>query len=162
MLSMDDERPRTYNHSTWLCNGGNPYAADGYRLPTDAEWEYAARYNDGRIFPWGNEELDCTRSNSTGCAGAPVAVGSYPAGVSALSLYDMTGNVWEWCNDWEICNLGTEAATDPVGPATGDSRVVHGGSWTHVDHYSRCAGRIACSPGMSYGYGGFRVARTQP
>jgi len=161
-LSMHEGLAREYDHATWLCNGGDPYSAYAYRLPTDAEWEYAAQYNDGRIFPWGNEALDCTRSNSTGCAGHPDAVGSYPAGVSALGFYDMTGNVWEWCNDWEVCDLGTEPAVDPVGPASGDGRVVHGGSFTHVEQYSRRAGRISYSPGSCYSYGGFRIARSHP
>jgi formylglycine-generating enzyme required for sulfatase activity len=161
-LSMNEGKIRAYNHSTWQCNAGNPYTADGYRLPTDAEWEYAAQYNDERIFPWGNEAIDCSRSNSTGCIGMPVPVASYPAGSSALGLYDMTGNVWEWCNDWEVCSLGTEPVTDPVGPASETGRVVHGGSYTHVDYYSRCAGRISYSPGSCYSYGGFRIARTQP
>ncbi len=161
-LSMNEGMTRAYSHSTWQCNAGDPYAADGYRLPTDAEWEYAAQYNDGRMFPWGNEATNCSRSNSTGCIGTPVPVGSYPAGISALGLYDITGNVWEWCNDWEACSVGTETATDPVGPASGDGRVVHGGSYTHADVYSRRAGRISYSPASCYSYGGFRVARTTP
>jgi formylglycine-generating enzyme required for sulfatase activity len=161
-LSMHEGWEREYSHSTWRCNAGDPYAAYGYRLPTDAEWEYAAQYNDDRLLPWGDEDFDCTHSNSSGCVGAPVAVGSYPAGASALGLYDMAGNVWEWCNDWEICDLGTESAVDPVGPASGDGHVVHGGSWTHVEQYSRCAGRISYSPGASHAYGGFRIARSHP
>lgn len=161
-LSMNEGLTRAYNHSTWQCNAGDPYSADGYRLPTDAEWEYAAQYDDGRMFPWGNEALDCSRANSTGCIGAPVSVGSYPDGMSILGLYDMTGNVWEWCNDWQVCEIGTETAIDPVGPASGSGRVVHGGSYTHADPYSRRAGRISYSPGMCYAYGGFRIARTQP
>ena len=159
---MNEGMTRAYNHSTWQCNAGDPYTADGYRLPTDAEWEYAAQYNDGRIFLWGNEALDCSRANSSSCIGAPVAVGTYPDGMSILGFYDMTGNVWEWCNDWQVCDVGTETATDPVGPASAGGRVVHGGSYTHADSYSRRAGRISYGQGMCYAYGGFRVARTQP
>jgi formylglycine-generating enzyme required for sulfatase activity len=163
-LSLQAERTRAYDHSTWQCNGGNPYTAAGYRLPTDAEWEYAAQYDDERIYPWGNEAPDCTRANFYNnyyCVGATCAVGSYPAGPQSLGLYDMAGNVWEWCNDWYICNLGTDPATDPTGPGSGTLRVTRGGSWNYSAPRLRCAYRDQVYPFYMFNSHGFRCARRQ-
>jgi formylglycine-generating enzyme required for sulfatase activity len=127
--------PPAYDHSTWECNGGDPYEAVGYRLPTDAEWEYAAQYDDERVNPWGNEEPDCSRANCRvsgyDCVGWTAPVGSYPGGPDILGevLYDMAGNVWEWCNDRVIADLGTVAETNPLGASSGEYRVIHGGCW---------------------------------
>jgi formylglycine-generating enzyme required for sulfatase activity len=72
----------------------------GKRLPTEAEWEWAAAGKEGRQYPWGNAEITPERANYGGNVGHPVAAGSYPAGKTPEGLYDMSGNVAEWCSDW--------------------------------------------------------------
>jgi len=165
-VSLQAGLPRAYDHSGgWSCNGGDPYGARGYRLPTDAEWEYAAQYNDERLFPWGTSGPDCSRANYqnyyTSCVGWTSPVGSYPPAPVALGLYDMAGNVWEWCNDWHVCDdMSTAPVTDPVGPESGTSRVVRGGSWIGEWYHLYCANRFDCVPGYSSTSRGFRAART--
>lgn len=165
-LSLEEGLPRAYEHSgDWSCNGGDPYGAQGYRLPTDAEWEYAGQYDDERIYPWGNEGPDCSRANYYECVGWTTPVGSYPGAplIGEDPLYDMAGNVWEWCNDWHTCNLGTFSQTDPIGPASGSGlgRVLRGGAWDNSGGPLRCANRnnyYASSTSEDYG---FRCVRSQ-
>lgn len=164
-ISMRAGLTRAYNHSDWLCQGGDPYGASGYRLPTDAEWEYACQYNDGRIYPWGNEDPNCGLANFLGCLDVDsprtVSVGSYPAAPSSLELYDMVGNVWEWCNDWMECDLGESAQTDPTGPTDGTARIYRGASWLN-DNYPnlRCSYRRGSAPTSTTSAKGLRIARS--
>jgi formylglycine-generating enzyme required for sulfatase activity len=103
------------------------------RLPTEAEWEKAARGTEGNIYSWGNG-LDCQKANYQKCVNRTSEVGSYEDGVSPYGLYDMTGNVWEWVADWYSDNYySTSARKDPRGPITGQSRVMRGGSWPRFD-----------------------------
>jgi formylglycine-generating enzyme required for sulfatase activity len=167
-LSLHAGEARAYSHATWICNGGAPYGAAGYRLPTDAEWEYAAQFDDERIYPWGNESPTCGRANwwgqLGGCVSWTTPVMSYPAEkfIAGNALYDMAGNVWEWCNDWFACGLGTGSIADPAGPSSGTHRVLRGGSWYSSPDGTvlRCASRNDFIPVTRNDNIGLRVVRT--
>lgn len=172
-LSMQAGLPRAYyfNEQTfeWSCNGGDPYGARGFRLPTDAEWEYAARFDDERVWPWGDEDPECTRANHSpdwptdSCVGWSFPVGSCPDAPDVLGLWDMAGNLWEWCNDGYVCSLGTDPASDPNTPGDYWSwRVMHGGSFINNDSRLRNAYRTGIWPNFSTMSAGFRIARTVP
>jgi len=163
-LSLREGLPRAYDHSTWICNGEDPSGAVGYRLPTDAEWEYAGQYDDGRVYPWGNQEPSTPRENYLDWIGWTTIAGKYAPEkvVGDKPIYDMVGNVWEWCNDWWRCKADPEAF-DPPGPASGETRVLRGASWYTVTawrSYIRCSNRESREPTFRNGLTGFRVART--
>ena len=167
-LSLQSGLPRAYDHGgDWACNGGNPYTALGYRLPTDAEWEYTTQVNGERTYPWGNESPDCSRANAYSggyCVGSTSEVGSYPTGVvtvSGIPVYDMAGNVWEWCNDWHMCPQGSSEESDPPGPSSGRYRVLRGGAWDYDDTGLRSAYRYGKFPSYRVERYGFRCARSQ-
>jgi len=169
-LSLQAGLPRAYEHQgAWLCNAGDPYGAMGYRLPTDAEWEYAAQFDDERIYPWGDEEPTCERANyapdsSAMCVGWTTPVGSYPPAPLELGLSDMAGNMAEWCNDRFQCDLGTDPVIDPVGPLVGEGRVLRGGCWlmsgTGLPFPLQCAARGFVQVGNDVYYCCFRPVRT--
>jgi formylglycine-generating enzyme required for sulfatase activity len=102
----------------------------GGRLPTEAEWEYAARGPLGHIYPWG-DTFDGSKVNSAGSADGyeyAAPVGSFPAGASWVGALDMAGNVWEWVSDW-YARYPAEPQINPGGPADGRSPTLRGGSW---------------------------------
>jgi len=148
----------------------DPYAAEGYRLPTEAEWEHAARWPDGRLTPWLGS-IACSRANTrwTGayCVGWTVAVGSYPAGDSELGLADLVGNVNEWTGDWATSYPAT-AVVDPRGASAGTQKILRGGSWTAQGNDPTTVQRRFQAPGDDTGTPwfagsfGLRVARTVP
>lgn len=129
-------------------------------LPTEAQWERAARFPDGRRYPW-EGEFDAERCNSIE-AGARrvVAVGIYPQGNSALGIADLSGNIWEWCSD-RYGLYSAESDTDPSGPTLGSGRVLRGGSWGYVARYVRAAIRRSLVPDYRNDGIGFRLARGQ-
>jgi formylglycine-generating enzyme required for sulfatase activity len=105
----------------------------GARLPTEAEWEKAARGTEGNIYAWG-KDLDCQKANYQNCVNYTTEVGSYPAGLSPYGAYDMTGNVWEWVADWYSDNYYSKSSSqNPPGPISGQSRVLRGGAWPRFD-----------------------------
>ncbi|GHT82848.1 hypothetical protein FACS1894137_02560 [Spirochaetia bacterium] len=127
--------------------------ANGYRLPTEAEWEYACRAGTTGPYSTGNT---ITTSQAKYAGGETAAVGSFAA--NPWGLYDMHGNVYEWCWD-RYDTYSTGAQTDPMGAASGSYRVLRGGSWGNGARYLRSAHRGSDAPSLRDSYGGFRVVR---
>jgi formylglycine-generating enzyme required for sulfatase activity len=138
----------------------------GGRLPTESEWEWAARGNTTTAFStgaclgntqanywWPNPQTGCTNT-STAQPNTTQTVGTYPA--NAFGLHDMHGNVWEWCADWYGA-YPTAPSTNPAGPATGSSRVLRGGSWSSGAQYCRSANRDDDAPSCTSISSGFRL-----
>jgi formylglycine-generating enzyme required for sulfatase activity len=132
-------------------------AGNVYRLPTEAQWEYACRAGTTTQFSFGDDESDLGdyawyRENSASKA-HPVG-GKQP---NAWGLYDMHGNVWEWCQDW-YDDYPSGAVTDPTGPADGSGRVIRGGGWDFIAEICRSAYRSGFGPSFrSLSDCGFRV-----
>ena len=174
-LSLYDGLPRAYDHTTWQCNENDPYGASGYRLPTEAEWEYACRAGTSTAFANGDiterfcgldpilDQIGWYCGNSGGVS-HPIG-GKIP---NAWALYDMHGNIWEWCNDWydDDYYFATSGGTvtDPVGPTSGvyTRRVLRGGNYQHAAEVCRSGDRNSYQPAINHSYIGFRPVRTHP
>jgi sulfatase modifying factor 1 len=170
--SQQEGYEQCYALSTWDCD----FSKKGYRLSTEAEWEYAARggkHSPYYRYPWG-DSIDGSKANNedsgdpfeTGDIPWTTPVGYYdgdqiPAGgdmVNGYGLYDMAGNVWEWCNDWyNSTYYSTSPYDNPRGPVSGDNRVLRGGGWDGFDLFCRVNFRFNFRPVIRASYFGFRV-----
>jgi formylglycine-generating enzyme required for sulfatase activity len=129
----------------------------GYRLPTESEWEYSCRAGTSTPYSFGYKMTPKDANYDSSEVGKPVVVGSYKA--NGFGLYDMHGNVWEWCEDW-YGDYPAGAVIDPKGPAMGKDRVLRGGSFFLGTSFARSFFRNHSSPSDRYTGDGFRLART--
>ncbi len=157
-VSWDDAR----TYAQWLSEKTQKH----YRLPTEAEWEYAARAGTITHYWWGNDPkadgkvwANCADCGSAWGGKRTMPVGSFPT--NAFGLYDMHGNVWEWCQDWYGKGYYRQSPEkNPQGPDTGALRVIRGGSWSHDASHCRSATRGGIRPGDRDSYLGFRLSRS--
>ena len=159
-LPKGDQLPITY--LSWVdCQEFikklNASTKGGYRLPTEAEWEYACRAGTTTMYSFGDEITPNNANYDNSDKGKPVTGGSYKP--NAFGLYDMHGNVWEWCEEW-FGDYPTEEVTDPQGLPIGESRILRGGSFDFSGSFARSAMRSNLTQGGRIQGSSFRLART--
>jgi formylglycine-generating enzyme required for sulfatase activity len=151
------------NHVSWY--GANSYCqAVGGRLPTEAEWEYAARGTDGRVYPWGDDPPNWTRAVFFSSAYSDLKpVDALPDGASPFGVFGLAGSMWEWVSEWYGYDYYQNSpAENPLGPEDGESKVVRGGAWPNNNQADRVrsANRISRDPSFFSPDLGFRCAYT--
>ena len=135
----------TFDDALGYCQWRSDRDGRRYRLPTDEEWEKAARGEDARLFPWGShfDAVFCKNAHSMAERAQPEPVGSYPTDCSPYGVHDMAGGIREWCDSWFDESNG--------------HRLVRGGSWNFGEIGAHCAYRLGCGPTISYIFIGFRL-----
>jgi formylglycine-generating enzyme required for sulfatase activity len=150
----------SWNDADAFCDWLSQKTGKNIHLPTEAQWEKAARGTDQRRYPWGNSSPNSTRCNYNTYEGRTQPVGSYPSGVSPYGVHDMAGNVFEWCSDWYSSDYySSSPRNNPTGPLSGTLRVLRGGSWYYPPRYLRSAARYYNGPSYTYFHIGFRLAQ---
>ncbi len=155
---------------TWF-DARNYCTFRGRHLPTEAQWEYAARGSAGNYYAWGSDPPSCDRANTSKCGQIPKPVNSLAKGASPFGALNMTGNVWEWVNDWyDGKQYASPTTTDPVGPTNTEDpttgrwayryRVLRGGSWSGIPNELRTSYRYRLLPSMYANDIGFRCAKS--
>ena len=151
------------NYVTWQ-QAKQFCTAQGSRLCTEAEWEYAARGGDGRRYPWGNQSPNCTLAVASNCTSGPLAAGSKAAGASPFGILDLAGNVREWTADWYGATFYGSAAgntvLNPKGPSQGTTRVMRGGDYASTAAQLRTSDRAFITPTLSSASVGIRCCRS--
>ena len=132
--------------------------ANGFRLPTEAEWEYACRAGSSTLFYWGNSRIDISEYAWIATNSGNVVHNVASKAPNAFGLYDMSGNVWEWCNDWFNPDYySISPSENPTGPQQGVERVIRGGSYMHSDYSAQSASRSKLQPDSGNQSIGFRT-----
>ncbi|MBC8371856.1 MAG: formylglycine-generating enzyme family protein [Planctomycetes bacterium] len=154
-LSQFIGRAPCYDETTFECD----FSSKGYRLPTEAEWEFACRggaTNPYYLYSWGGNSISGGDANFDWIIGTTTSVGSYSP--NDFGVHDMSGNVWEWCNDWyDSSYYANSELTNPTGPTSGSRNVLRGGSFTDDKFYLRNSLRRYYRPASRGHYLGFRV-----
>jgi formylglycine-generating enzyme required for sulfatase activity len=150
----------SWNDALEYCRWLSNKKGVNFKLPTEAQWEKAARGTDGRKYPWGDTKPGETLANFNIEISKTTPVGSYPAGASPYGLLDTAGNVWEWCSDWYDPDYYKNAPKEnPMGPKSGTGRVMRGGGWADRAVPLRCAYRLNGYPYRRFNTVGFRLCQ---
>jgi formylglycine-generating enzyme required for sulfatase activity len=149
----------TWEDAKAFCDWLASKTGKNIHLPTEAQWEKAARGTDSRKYPWGNSLPTCDITNYNHCIGRTMPVGSYTTDVSVYGVYDMAGNVFEWCADWYGEDYySSSLSSNPTGPTNGTQRVHRGGAYDTDYWHSRTCDRDYNLPSKSDADLGFRIA----